>query len=981
MRDEVLAAVEARNDRFRSSQDESAILGPEAEADAERLQLLAISFVGAQVQVDLRAMYVLAWFHWFRYACLPSGDDVADLREAERLFSFLREHNPDIGPRQLDEVLALPTPMSSDEKAASTYFEATGFLARYQQAGEPDELDRAINELARASRLMRDHESRLGILDELASALRTRFEDSGDLASLDRAIATNREILDSLPPDTPHHAIAAANLGNVLQIRYYRSGDLADIDSAIALCRMAAAVGPNDERPSRLAALANALRRRAIGTSSDADLEEGIGIARDAVEATPPDAPELVKRLCNLAAFHKTRYDRSRTAEDLDTAIELIRRAAVGSATSSPADQHAAFRNLGSLLAARFEAVADSDDLDASVRAFEQSLADGAPQVAVMSDTLAQLGAVLLRRADTRGDRRDLDKAIERLREAVARTDLRHDDYASRAETLGNALWDRVERYGTISDLDECIALHRAALDRTSAEDEVRPGRLIALSTSLRERGRRTMNRMDLDQAVNISRDAVSAVDVPGYRAMALADLGVALVTRYEVTEDPADLDAAVASADLAATVCPSDHPQRTVIFSHAGGFSLTRFDRRGDPADLEAALRMARNSVAATSDGIRLANLSGILHRRFDLLGTAGDLVEAIEVSRRAVSCTPIDDPRRGRFLNNLAGSIHRFWQETRQSDALDQSIVAYEDAAAALEGDPLEAPVLSELAAALVNRFDRSGDVRDLNDAVEAAKAASALPGPYRSGVLTTYSSALRRRYGASGEVADLDEAITVSHQAVALVPDDHPLRAYHLLNQGGALAHRFRGLGNRADLVAAGRSWTTAIESDMSRPEDRMSAATEYGTLLRETGDQEAACERFVSATQLLPLVAWRGLNRTVQEARLADWNGLATHAAATAVDARHTELALELLEQGRSVLWGQRLQVLDDFTALSKANSQLAARLAAVRDALDATAAAMPEAMPIRASLLSSGALDTGTVSLPTGTEGITAGYPA
>ena len=64
--------------------------------------------------------------------------------------------------------------------------------------------------------------------------------------------------------------------------------------------------------------------------------------------------------------------------------------------------------------------------------------------------------------------------------------------------------------------------------------------------------------------------------------------------------------------------------------------------------------------------------------------------------------------------------------------------------------------------------------------------------------------------------------------------------------------------------------------------------------------------------VAAVRLLPTVAWGGVDRKSRAGQLAQWTGLAADAAGCAIHEDRLELAVELLEQGRSVLWSQALQ---------------------------------------------------------------------
>jgi hypothetical protein len=92
----------------------------------------------------------------------------------------------------------------------------------------------------------------------------------------------------------------------------------------------------------------------------------------------------------------------------------------------------------------------------------------------------------------------------------------------------------------------------------------------------------------------------------------------------------------------------------------------------------------------------------------------------------------------------------------------------------------------------------------------------------------------------------------------------------------------------------------------------------------------------------------VAAWHGLPRGAQEEHLSQWVGVASRAAATALDADQPETAVELLEQGRGVLWSQLLDSRTDVAALAEAAPELAQRLQAVRAGLDRAASLVAQA---------------------------------
>ncbi|GLW98815.1 hypothetical protein Misp02_29020 [Microtetraspora sp. NBRC 16547] len=96
---------------------------------------------------------------------------------------------------------------------------------------------------------------------------------------------------------------------------------------------------------------------------------------------------------------------------------------------------------------------------------------------------------------------------------------------------------------------------------------------------------------------------------------------------------------------------------------------------------------------------------------------------------------------------------------------------------------------------------------------------------------------------------------------------------------------------------------------------------------------------AVEGFDLAVRLVPAVAWHGLSLPVRRENLTEWPGLAADAAACAILAGQPATAVELLEQGRSVLWQQMLHLRGDLTELARTHPDLAAKVSSLRTALN------------------------------------------
>jgi len=220
---------------------------------------------------------------------------------------------------------------------------------------------------------------------------------------------------------------------------------------------------------------------------------------------------------------------------------------------------------------------------------------------------------------------------------------------------------------------------------------------------------------------------------------------------------------------------------------------------------------------------------------------------------------------------------------------------------------------------------------------EAIEAARAACAsVPAthPDRARYLNGLSILLRE-YGSAN---DLDEAVTAAAGAAAGTPAGHQDWCPHMSNLGNASAARFTLSRRREDFTAAVGAWQKAAKSPTGESQVRLAAAIAWGRLAATENDTAEAADGFGYAVSLLPIVAWPGLERTTREENLARWGGLASDAAAWAIRKGEPERAVELLEQGRSVLWTQQLQLRTGLDRL-EGNPGLKDELDRIRQVLD------------------------------------------
>lgn len=95
-----------------------------------------------------------------------------------------------------------------------------------------------------------------------------------------------------------------------------------------------------------------------------------------------------------------------------------------------------------------------------------------------------------------------------------------------------------------------------------------------------------------------------------------------------------------------------------------------------------------------------------------------------------------------------------------------------------------------------------------------------------------------------------------------------------------------------------------------------------------------------QAYTTAFQLLPLLSWIGLTIPTRHHALKEARSLACDSAAAAIAANDLEKALEWLEEGRSVVWGQLLQLRTPVDDLRDRNPELAEKLSQVASTLEA-----------------------------------------
>ncbi|KAG6371295.1 TPR-like protein [Boletus reticuloceps] len=738
----------------------------------------------------------------------------------------------------------------------------------------------------------------------LSVQLLKRFEQYGDLADLQRAITLLQKLVRSVSGWDDGLRVGLGNLGAALSLRFEHLGELSDLEDAISTHRDAVHLTPDGhpDRPSRLNNLGISFITRFERLGELSDLEDAISTHNDAVVLIPDGHPHKPGMLNNLGKSLITRFSRLGELRDLEDAISTHRDAVHLTPDGHP-HKPSRLNNLGISFRARFERIGELSDIEDAISTHRDAIhltPDGHPD---KPSRLNNLGLSFRACFERLGELRDLEDAILTHRDAVRLTPDGHPDKPSRLSNLGISFIIRFERLGELSDLKDAILTHRDAVHLTPDGHPDKPSRLNSLGNSFITRFERLGELSDLEDAISTHRDAVALIPRGHpHKPSMLNNFGKSFITRFERLGELRDLEDAISTHRDAVCLTPDGHPDKPSCLNSLGNSYITRFLRLGELSDLEDAISTHKDAVHLTPDGhpdrpSRLSNLGISFRARFLRLGELSDLEDAISTHRDAVHLTPDGHPDKPSRLNSLGISFRA--------------------------------------------RFEHLGELRDLEDAILTHNDAVVLiphGHPDKPSRLNNLGISFRARFERLGELSDLEDAISTHRDAVVLIPHGHPHKPGMLNNLGNCFKARFESLREPSDLKVAISLYSHAASVPIGPISVRFRASRNWILCARRIRHPSLLRAHSI-AINLLPQLAWIGLSLTHRYAELKRGVDVVREAAAAALDSGFPELAVEWLEQGRSIVWGELLQLRGSYEQLSSAHPDHARRLRELSAALD------------------------------------------
>lgn len=470
------------------------------------------------------------------------------------------------------------------------------------------------------------------------------------------------------------------------------------------------------------------------------------------------------------------------------------------------------------------------------------------------------------------------------------------------------------------------IVFSAEALLREKLTLSARATALLGLSGALLERHRRRGRAEDLVYGREVG-DAASGL---------LTDMAEGLVFEFRRTKRTEDIDNAITLYEMAVSVIATDSPLRAAWLSNLGNALRERYDLTRQDEDIARAIEVGQEAVALLSpeDPVlpgSLSNLCLAFLARYIRTGQSSDIDTAIEWGHAALDVTGPHDPDRAKYSSNLAQSYMARVGMVAPDHVLDELAGALRELQRAAEqaGSTREVRDTQLILGRMLGlRPQRDHDIAHAIALYDEAVAVAPADDPDRAAYLANRSVALTMWSVRSRQAPGVGESITGYQAALAELAPDDPRRAgilFNLAKQSGTAA-----------LLTYVKEATNLATAPLGV---RLRAAQAWAHEALADGDFDEATEAYGIAVGLLAQLAWRGRDRDRQESELIARPGLASDAAAVAVLAGQPERAIELLEQGRSVLWGQLLHLRGDLSRLAERSPDLARALERVHTTMD------------------------------------------
>ena len=546
------------------------------------------------------------------------------------------------------------------QDAFASFSTALSLLCTY----DPSQIFRAVEVAQRALSLISDVSPyRPWLMSWLSETLIQKFEKFGSgIDDLKLAVELGEEAL-KLTSEPSQRYLPLINLSHALNIRFRKTKSMDDLETGFKWAKEAVDLIPksNDLRPSALVVLGKVHESRFELMDTLNDLNESIALFKEAADVTRV-SKEIP--LTNLGRVLVTRFERTGSVTDLNAAIDASAQA-VDAIPENDSNRCILIGNLSRATFRRFELIGSSDDLDMAVQLAERSVNLISPGSVFRPIALSNLSIMLLSRS-------------------------------SRSKTK------------SLHDLDDSIKWGEQAIKGISKDDPLHQLVVNHFSSALLRRFLSKGLEGDLLQAITYLQ-GLTDLSISNESAQTYCNLVIAFLAIYKHTRAPDFSDASINAAKKAVELTKDDDPGKAGHLDHLGVAFVTRFELTGSLKDFQAAVESFERSaqMALARPGIRLSSAISAAH----LLHSQGQIKDASRMLAYAVHLMPSMSQR----------TLERTDQQMRLSDVKIRGLAADACALAVrVGGDISESLNLLELGRGILAtiHLETRGDITRLRD-----------------------------------------------------------------------------------------------------------------------------------------------------------------------------------------------------------------------------------------------------------------------
>jgi len=543
-------------------------------------------------------------------------------------------------------------------------------------------------------------------------------------------------------------------------------------------------------------------------TQSMEDLDRSISILHSALDDVslydPSITPAFLRGYCQALSLRIARTD---TLEDLDHVIEAREKFLN---ISDPDDEHRSIQtyHLCLELVFRYDKTREARDLDKA-----------AALLIAGSDTSRSENLMLTMRIvdefENLYNRENLpeylDRAAELYREIQLHMPSDHPKLGQVYEKFSNTLLRRYQWTNSKADLDAATSFAQTAFDLSIPDSDERLQRIELLHRALEHTSEETASPETLDKIIKLNQLAIEEYPDDLFLPLWFRRAAWALLERFDITNAAEDLDRAFSFCEMALQIDPNDeYLVRAMVKA-----LFYRFEETNSMEDLNEAIRLCESVTSSETITDSYPLLSQLLHHRFQRTDSMDDLDRSQSLCKEALKRTSTD-VLRANCLSILSSVLMSRFERTGELLDINSSIDSLHEVLALRPQIGVITPGLTppqdrnHLARAYRLKFSRFKDMQDLNKGITLAdKALQGVPPRSRKlrfSCLQESALLFMVRSYESGSVSDLNQAVELFHQAIDLVPENHVDMPVLLNNLANCLVGRYQSTGVQEDLIRA-------------------------------------------------------------------------------------------------------------------------------------------------------------------------------